>query len=143
MPEMTKRERVRAALAGAAVDRTPFALWGHDFLREWSPEELVAATLDAYRTDGYDFIKFNPRWTYFAEAWGNNYTRPTEQRMPRLTTAIVGEASHLAKIAADRQAVGQLTTAGGTRALLVEIPLMRDDVHDVTRLVGLERYLLG
>jgi hypothetical protein len=27
--------------------------------------------------------------------------------------------------------------------LLVEIPLLRDDVHDVDRLVGLERYLLG
>ena len=28
-------------------------------------------------------------------------------------------------------------------ALLVQVPLLRDDVHDVDRLVGLERYLLA
>ncbi len=45
--------------------------------------------------------------------------------------------------AADRRAIGELAAAGGARALLVEVPLLRDDVHDVDRLVGLERYLLG
>jgi anion-transporting ArsA/GET3 family ATPase len=45
--------------------------------------------------------------------------------------------------AADRRAVGELQAAGGAQALLVEVPLLRDDVHDVDRLVGLERYLLG
>jgi anion-transporting ArsA/GET3 family ATPase len=44
--------------------------------------------------------------------------------------------------AADRRAIADLRTAGGARALLVEVPLLRDDVHDVDRLVGLERYLL-
>jgi len=43
---------------------------------------------------------------------------------------------------ADRAAVGELAAAGGSHALLVEVPLLRDDVHDVSRLVGLERYLL-
>jgi uroporphyrinogen decarboxylase len=99
MMEMTKRERVRAALASPPVDRVPVSLWGHDFLREWSPEDLVAATLDAYRADDWDFIKFNPRWTYFAEAWGNTYERPTEQRMPRLTTATIRGSNDFARIA--------------------------------------------
>ncbi|HEY6179783.1 MAG TPA: hypothetical protein VIX73_35255, partial [Kofleriaceae bacterium] len=44
--------------------------------------------------------------------------------------------------AADRRAIGELRSAGGPRALLVEVPLLRDDVHDVDRLLGLERYLL-
>jgi len=44
---------------------------------------------------------------------------------------------------ADRAAIGQLFEAGGSEALLVEVPLLRDDVHDVSRLVGLERYLLA
>jgi anion-transporting ArsA/GET3 family ATPase len=43
---------------------------------------------------------------------------------------------------ADRQAIGQLRSAGGTNALLIQVPLLRDDVHDVNRLVGLETYLL-
>ena len=45
--------------------------------------------------------------------------------------------------AADRDAVTRMRAAGGERALLVQVPLLRDDVHDVDRLVGLERYLLG
>jgi anion-transporting ArsA/GET3 family ATPase len=44
---------------------------------------------------------------------------------------------------ADQRAIGQLRTAGGPAALLVEVPLQRDDVHDVDRLVALERFLLG
>jgi hypothetical protein len=39
------------------------------------------------------------------------------------------------------QAIGRLRAAGRERGLLVEVPLLRDDVHDVDRLVGLERYL--
>jgi anion-transporting ArsA/GET3 family ATPase len=44
---------------------------------------------------------------------------------------------------ADRAAVAQLQSAGGARALLVRVPLLRDDVHDVSRLVALERYLFA
>lgn len=44
---------------------------------------------------------------------------------------------------ADRNAVGKLRSAGGPHALLVEVPLLRDDVHDIDRLVGLERYLFA
>jgi len=44
---------------------------------------------------------------------------------------------------ADRGAIGRLRSAGGARSLLVQVPLLRDDVHDVDRLVGLERYLLA
>ena len=51
-----------------------------------APDETGGQTIvEAYRADDWDFIKFNPRWTYFGEAWGNTYERPTEQRMPRLT----------------------------------------------------------
>ncbi len=52
-----------------------------------------------------------------------------------------GEIEILA--AADRRAIAQLAAAGGSEALLIEVPLLRDDVHDVDRLVGLERYLLA
>jgi anion-transporting ArsA/GET3 family ATPase len=52
-----------------------------------------------------------------------------------------GELETLAE--ADRTAIEQLRRAGGSKSLLIEVPLMRDDVHDVSRLVGLERYLLS
>jgi anion-transporting ArsA/GET3 family ATPase len=44
---------------------------------------------------------------------------------------------------ADRTAIDELRAAGGADAMIVEVPMQRDDVHDVDRLVGLERYLLG
>jgi len=45
--------------------------------------------------------------------------------------------------AADKRVLDQLRMAGGSAALVVQVPLLRDDVHDVDRLVGLERFLLG
>jgi len=44
---------------------------------------------------------------------------------------------------ADRLAIARVRDAGGPQALVIQVPLLRDDVHDVTRLVGLEQYLLG
>jgi anion-transporting ArsA/GET3 family ATPase len=52
-----------------------------------------------------------------------------------------GELETLAE--ADRDALARLREAGGERSLLVQVPLLADDVHDVERLVGLERYLLA
>jgi anion-transporting ArsA/GET3 family ATPase len=43
---------------------------------------------------------------------------------------------------ADRAAIAKLRDACGNEGF-VEVPLQRDDVHDVERLVGLERYLLS
>ena len=45
--------------------------------------------------------------------------------------------------AADAAAIAKLRSAGGADATLVEVPLQKGDVHDVDRLVGLERYLLA
>jgi anion-transporting ArsA/GET3 family ATPase len=44
---------------------------------------------------------------------------------------------------ADRRAIEQLRAAGGPAALVIQVPMLRDDVHDVDRLISLERYLLG
>jgi uroporphyrinogen decarboxylase len=95
---MTKKERVRAALRGEPVDRAPVSLWGHDFLREWSASELAAQTVESYRAHDWDFIKLNPRWTFFAEAWGNTCQRPTEQRFPRLLDPAAKSAADLAEL---------------------------------------------
>ena len=99
MPELTKRQRVRAALAGAPLDRPPVALWGHDPLREWSMPDLVASTLESYRAHDWDFIKLNPRASYFAEAWGNRYERGADEQRPRLVAAAVQEPADLAALA--------------------------------------------
>lgn len=86
---MNPKQRVRAAIAGEPLDRIPVSTWGHDFLREWSAADLADHTVERQRECGYDFVKLNPRWTMFAEPWGNRYERPTEQKFPRLTHRVI------------------------------------------------------
>jgi uroporphyrinogen decarboxylase len=95
---VTRKERIRAALAGREVDRVPAAFWGHDFLREWSPETLAAYTVERYRRYDDDLIKLNPRATYYYEAWGNRYDRPDTQRQPRMLSHAVRSAAELAAL---------------------------------------------
>lgn len=82
---MSKPERVFAALRGDEVDRVPVSAWWHDFAREWSPEGLAQATLDAYRRYDWDFIKVNPRACYYAEDWGARYQQSDQpHQQPKL-----------------------------------------------------------
>src|SRR5579884_2327478 len=67
---MTKKERVTAALRGQPVDRVPISFWGHNYLKEWSAEGLAQAMLENYRPYGWDWMKVNPRASYFVEDWG-------------------------------------------------------------------------
>jgi hypothetical protein len=55
--QMSKAERVTAALKGRAVDRRPVSAWWHDYKREWSAADLAEATLEYYRKYGWDYIK--------------------------------------------------------------------------------------
>jgi uroporphyrinogen decarboxylase len=97
---MTKRERVMAALKGNEVDHVPVSFWGHDFLREWSPEDLAAAMLEPVREFDYDYLKVNPRATYYAEAWDCRY-RPSGDPMrgPETESYVLHKAADLKKIA--------------------------------------------
>src|SRR3989337_1615529 len=95
----SKSDRVSAALRGDDVDHVPVSAWWHDFLREWSPEGLAQATIEAYRQYDWDFIKVNPRATYYAEDWGARFQpsgRPDKQ--PELIEPAVRAPEDLARI---------------------------------------------
>jgi uroporphyrinogen decarboxylase len=64
---------VQAALAGKKGDRPPAGAWGHTYKEEWSPELLAAVTVDRARRQRWDFVKLQPRATFFAEAFGSRY----------------------------------------------------------------------
>ena len=82
---MSKRERTFAALRGDEVDRVPVSAWWHDFPREWSPEGLAEATLEAYRRYDWDFVKVNPRACYYGGDWGAHYQQSDQpQQQPKL-----------------------------------------------------------
>ena len=104
---MTKRERVMAALHGQDVDRVPVSFWGHDLLREWSAQGLSEAMLESVRTFDYDYLKVNPRASYYAEAWGCRY-RPAGDpaRQPGVEHWVLRQAS-------DMEAIGPVDGSGG------------------------------
>ena len=77
---MDGRQRVEAALALGMGDRPPVGAWGHAYAAEWSPAELAAATVERARRFGWDFVKFQPRATCFAEAFGSVY-KPSGHRL--------------------------------------------------------------
>lgn len=110
MSTMTKKERVAAAASGEPVDRAPASLWGHNFLREWSNEELVGETLEQYERYDWDFIKINPRWSMFPEAWGAVYEPPKEQTNQTLLRSALETLDQLGAVAsvhAERGVLGE------------------------------------
>ncbi len=78
--QLNREERVRAALAGVEIDRPPFSVWGHDFVREWTAQGLADATIERFELGSFDFVKINPRFTYFVEDWGARFERPSGDR---------------------------------------------------------------
>ena len=62
------------------ADRPPVGAWGHTYREEWSPEELAAVTVERARRLGWDFVKFQPRASSFAEAFGSVY-HPSGHRL--------------------------------------------------------------
>src|ERR1700682_4937561 len=70
---MNGRGRVEAALAMGIADRPPVGAWGHTYREECSPEALAAVTVRRARQFGWDFVKFQPRASSFAEAFGSVY----------------------------------------------------------------------
>jgi uroporphyrinogen decarboxylase len=77
---MNGRERVEAALAMSVADRPPVGAWGHTYREEWSPQDLAGVTIERARQFEWDFVKFQPRATCFAEAFGSVY-KPAGHRL--------------------------------------------------------------
>lgn len=97
--EMTSRERVYASLAGEDVDRVPVSAWWHDFPREWTAQSLAEASIEAYEAYGWDWVKLNPRATFYGEAWGAKY-EPNDDRQPTLASPAFTSAAEISKLRA-------------------------------------------
>ncbi|MCC7372657.1 MAG: hypothetical protein IT306_29865 [Chloroflexi bacterium] len=96
MSNMTKRERVLAALAGQEVDRPPYAFWAHNFARENSAEDLAAETLRVLADFDFDFLKPQTRAQAFEEAFGSVWQASGERTVnPTLVKTAVSTPREL------------------------------------------------
>lgn len=126
---MNSRARVKAALEGAKVDRPPAGAWGHTYREEWSPERLATVTVERARRYGWDFVKFQPRATFFAEAFGNRY-HPAGHRLrgPVLEQAVVPDLASWSRLQlVDRHVMEEQNRALGlvARELGPSVPVIQ------------------
>ncbi len=99
MAQISKRERVEAALKGEAVDRVPVSAWRHFLTDEGRPDTLAQVSLRHFRDFDWDWLKINPRATYYAEAWGNRYDfNDYDSVIPRLIEGPINTPADLEKI---------------------------------------------
>jgi len=70
MAAMTKEERLRLAIHGEAVDRSPVALWRHFPGDDQRAEDLAAATVAFQRRYDFDFVKVTPASSFCVQDWG-------------------------------------------------------------------------
>jgi len=70
MKEMTKWQRVEAALHGADVDRIPISMWKHYHLQDRAPGLLAEVSLAFHRQFDTDLIKLTPSGLYPIQDWG-------------------------------------------------------------------------
>ena len=99
MAQMSKRERVLAAVRGEAVDHTPVSFWGHNFARENSAQDLAEETLRIARTFEWDFVKVQSRFSCFAECYGGIW-QPSGQHnvMPTLVKPAAETVADLERV---------------------------------------------
>jgi uroporphyrinogen decarboxylase len=70
MTEMSKRERLEAAIHGEKVDRPPVALWRHFPGDDQDPADLATSTLAFQQQYDFDFIKVTPASSFCVRDWG-------------------------------------------------------------------------
>ncbi len=70
MKQMSRRERLLAAIGRQPTDRVPYAVWRHFPAVDRSPAGLAQSTLRFHEHYGSDFLKITPRGGYAVEAWG-------------------------------------------------------------------------
>lgn len=96
----TKKERVLAVLNGEFADRPPISAWRHFIEKEHSGVELFVETmLDWHKKYDWDYVKLQPRASYYEEAWGGQFDFDNyEGVLPKCVKGPVGCADDLEKI---------------------------------------------
>jgi len=96
---MTGRERVLAAIKGAATDRVPIALWRHFPQRDQKAETLAQAHIAFQKQWGWDFLKVTPASGYYGDDWGLRAGyKPNPEGVRHVTDRPIKKAAHWAHL---------------------------------------------
>jgi len=96
---ITHIERLKRLLEYKEVDRPPVSAWRHFYRQERSAENLASAMLNFQREYDWDFMKINPRASYYVEDWGCRFTESTDDRTkPKMISGAVADPADWLKI---------------------------------------------
>lgn len=98
----TPAQRFDAVMAGEPADRPVVSAWRHHRDSEHPGGGLARWTVEFARRWDFDWLKINPRATYYGEIWGNRYrTGDYEVRdIPRQVSVAIASIADLAGIGA-------------------------------------------
>ena len=97
MDEMTKRERLMAAVTGDPVDRAPASYYFHYHPAERSAKSNVQHLLEQQRKFDWDFIKVQLGAHYYGQGWGCTY-KEDPLWGPQIDKHIIYEAKDYRKL---------------------------------------------
>lgn len=91
--QLTKWQRIEAAIHYEPVDRVPINLWKHYHLQDRAPRQLAEATVAFYRQFDLDLITLTPNNLYSVQDWGATiqYGRD-DNTLPILTQPVITSA---------------------------------------------------
>ncbi|MBE1553930.1 uroporphyrinogen decarboxylase family protein [Sporosarcina limicola] len=99
MTNWDKKQRLEAVFAGEPADRPPVSAWRHFIDREQEAGALAEAMIEFQTEFDWDFVKINPRATYYAEIWGNTYDFGNYEGMvPKVKTFTIHDSADLEHI---------------------------------------------
>ena len=99
----TKKERFEAVLNHELADRPPVSAWRHFTENEHSGADLFVETMLKWQnTYDWDYVKLQPRASYYEEAWGGQFDyNDYEGVLPKVVKGPIGGVADLEKITAD------------------------------------------
>lgn len=143
MGNWSKQERFRALLSGEMADRPAISGWRHFIDKEQTAEALAEVTVQFARDYDWDWIKINPRATYYAETWGTQFDfSDYHDVFPLMTDHPVKKGQDLWKIETKKTAeckplVEQLDAVHRIREGLPSTPLLQTMFSPLTVLLFL------
>ena len=137
-PKMTAKERVRRALDGRDIDRTPFSFWHHFGLEKFPGDRHAKATLEFHRKFRTDLVKVMSDYPYpkAAGRWWELKFDPNPfpeqiRALKMIQQGLGGEAYFVETLFNPWQVAGKLSSEQEVQRLKLEKPQALLDVLEV------------
>ena len=117
MYEMTRTERIKAALEFKPVDKVPVSVWMHYSGADQDPLTLAKAQVHIAEKYEHDFIKLMPFGLYGVQDWGTRIRITASRGEP---PEVIEHAVHTAKDWAKLEVLPGMYGAYGNQVLLAQ-----------------------